>query len=54
MKHVFVQALLPEDLHTELKHLAIDKGLAIKAVIKLAIINYLKEGDYNGKRKETD
>ena len=54
MKHVFVQALLPEDLHTELKHLAIDKGMAIKAVIKLAIINYLQKGESNGKREETD
>ena len=55
MKHIHVQTLVPEDMHKDLKMLAIRESTTVKNLIKRAIINFLnlKGGTTNGKSKET-
>jgi hypothetical protein len=57
MKHVHVQTLLPEDMHRELKYLAIRDSTTVKNLIKRAILHFLTHkagGSNDGKSKETD
>ena len=55
MKHTHVQTLIPDEMHRELKMLAITESTTVKNLIKRAIINllHLKGGTTNGKSKET-